>query len=277
MYPRLSVHCCSAPCSVQTYSSPDCADGTGTTNPFAPPLSHGDGDGTAHPQSATIAFGVCFKDLRVDNINDDPDTAFNEHLVYNYLPKYVKMVCNADGTVTKLTYNDKTCTGPEVDDQTVLRALLDAMLTAEDPGASLSNLPSSAVHIMAPSNNLVAGTCYEDFSLDYSSLTTKANAVLSMSTKYTALGQYTKHSPPHSVYHGWLYNFLVVAGHCEPAIAGAGTITSTDYATEDCSDDAAPGKAGDGNGGTDTGAVSVHAISSTAAVLDCYPGTFLRD
>ena len=37
---------------------------------------------------------MCFKDPRVGNINDNPDTKFDETKVYNYLPQYMKMVCN---------------------------------------------------------------------------------------------------------------------------------------------------------------------------------------
>ena len=73
--------------SVQTFNSPDCAAGTGTVNPFAPSLDQGKADGEAHPQSATIAFGVCFKDLRVDNMNDDPDTAHTRGKVGTHIPR----------------------------------------------------------------------------------------------------------------------------------------------------------------------------------------------
>jgi hypothetical protein len=38
-------------------------------------------------------------------------------------------------------------------------------LTAEAPGAMLSQLPPSAVTINSPSNNLVPDVCYEEFSI----------------------------------------------------------------------------------------------------------------
>ena len=37
----------------------------------------------------SLAFGVCIKDPRVDNLNDNPDTAFDETQIYNFLPQYM--------------------------------------------------------------------------------------------------------------------------------------------------------------------------------------------
>ena len=75
--------------TLQQYSTPHCALGSEAANPFAP-MEDGDTD----PQTLSVAFGVCFKDPRVGNINDNPDTKFDETKVYNYLPQYMKMVCN---------------------------------------------------------------------------------------------------------------------------------------------------------------------------------------
>ena len=75
--------------TLQQYSTPHCALGSEAANPFAPTE-----DGDTDPQTLSVAFGVCFKDPRVGNINDNPDTKFDETKVYNYLPQYMKMVCN---------------------------------------------------------------------------------------------------------------------------------------------------------------------------------------
>ena len=93
-----------------------------TGNPFAPttPDDH-------NPQTVALAFGVCIKDPRVDNVNDNPDTKFDERQIYNFLPHYMKLVCNADGSLSKLTYTDAQCMGPEQNDQVVTRTLLQAM------------------------------------------------------------------------------------------------------------------------------------------------------
>ena len=37
----------------------------------------------------SLAFGVCIKDPRVDNLNDNPDTAFDETKIYSFLPQYM--------------------------------------------------------------------------------------------------------------------------------------------------------------------------------------------
>ena len=166
------------PRRLQQYSSPDCAKGSESGNPFAPP--GGSAEDAKRPQSATLAFGVCFKDrkapprpceprgaplaalalaqrgsrasdrpecfgraARVANMNDDPKTKFDEHHIYNFLPKYMKLECNADGTVTKLTYNDAQCSGPEVDDQTVTTQLIQAMVRAARLCRSSHWLPGS--------------------------------------------------------------------------------------------------------------------------------------
>jgi hypothetical protein len=91
-------------------------------NPFAPttPDDH-------NPQTVALAFGVCIEDPRVDNVNDNPDTKFDEREIYNFLPHYMKIVCNADGSLSKLTYTDAQCSGPEQNDQVVTRNLLQAM------------------------------------------------------------------------------------------------------------------------------------------------------
>lgn len=70
---------------------------------------------------------VWLQDPRVDNVNDNPDTKFDETQIYNFLPHFMKLVCNVDGTVSKLTYTDAACSGPEQNDQVVTRALLQAM------------------------------------------------------------------------------------------------------------------------------------------------------
>ena len=217
---------------MQTYSSPDCATGTESNDPFAPVAPDAE---KGHPQTATLAFGVCFKDPRVDNMNDDPHTKFNEHTVYSFLPKYMKLVCNPDGTVSKLTYADKSCLGAEVDDQTVTRNLLDAMVSAEAPGFSLDQLPAGAVTITAPSNRLVAGQCYEEFSIDFSSVDATINGgkPVATSTKYIELGQ------------------------CSPAIAGLGSITTTDYDNEHCTDTDGASSSDGGAGGDAANRVAV--------------------
>ena len=86
------------------------------------PLAHA----AAEPLTDPNASGAA----RVANLNDNPDTKFDEHRIYSFLPKYMKLECNADGTVTKLTYNDASCSGPEVDDQTVTTQLIQAMVRA---------------------------------------------------------------------------------------------------------------------------------------------------
>jgi hypothetical protein len=84
-------------------------------------------------------------------------------------------------------------------------------LTAENPSWQLSQLPQGAVTIRAPADNLHTNTCYEEFSLDLSSVGGPADPI-ALSTKYTSLGQ------------------------CAPAIAGAGWVQSTDYDNDQCSD-----------------------------------------
>jgi len=74
-----------------------------------------------------LAFGVCIKDPRVDNLNDNPDTKFDERQVYNFLPHYLKLVCNPDGTLSKETYTTADCMGAEQNDQVVTTNLLQAM------------------------------------------------------------------------------------------------------------------------------------------------------
>ena len=122
----------------------------------------------------------------------------------------------------------------------------------------LSQLPPSAVTIQSPSNNLRPDVCYEEFSIgapqfihsfaasasatpltpavaraDFSSLGGGDVGVISLSTKYKELG------------------------HCEPAIAGAGTITTTDYDNAECSDegDHSDAKGGAGGDAPNTAAV----------------------
>ena len=194
-------------------------------NPFAPT---GD-DGDTNPQTLSVAFGVCFKDPRVDNISDDPKTKFDETQVYNYLPKYMKLVCNVDGSVSKLTFNDERCMTAEVNDVQVTSDLLQAMLSAEAPGTYLSQLPTGAVEIKSPADNLVTGTCYEEFRLDLHTVIPSLDKPLALSTKYTSLGQ------------------------CAPAIAGAGWVRSTDFDNADCSKPDAPTANGN-EGGNSQGA-----------------------
>ena len=194
-------------------------------NPFAPT---GD-DGDTNPQTLSVAFGVCFKDPRVDNISDDPKTKFDETQVYNYLPKYMKLVCNVDGSVSKLTFNDERCMTAEVNDVQVTSDLLQAMLSAEAPGTYLNQLPTGAVEIKSPADNLVTGTCYEEFRLDLHTVIPSLDKPLALSTKYTSLGQ------------------------CAPAIAGAGWVRSTDFDNADCSKPDAPTANGN-EGGNSQGA-----------------------
>ena len=98
------------------------ARSTESGNPFAPTTP-----GDHNPQTVALAFGVCIEDPRVDNVNDNPDTKFDERQIYNFLPHYMKLVCNADGSLSKLTYTDAQCMGPEQNDQVVTRNLLQAM------------------------------------------------------------------------------------------------------------------------------------------------------
>ena len=191
--------------TVQHYSTLHCEQGSESGNPFAPttPDDH-------DPQTLALAFGVCIKDPRVDNVNDNPDTKFDERQIYNFLPQYMKLVCNPDGSLSKLTYNDAECRGAEQNDQVVTRNLLQAMLTAEDPSYQLSQLPPSAVQIYAPADDLNTNQCYPEFSLDLRSI--GGPGPLSLSTKYTSLGQ------------------------CAPAIAGVGWVRSTDYDNGECTD-----------------------------------------
>jgi hypothetical protein len=100
-----------------------CPDSSEAGNPFAPSPSPSDVD----PQTVALAFGVCIKDPRVDNLNDNPDTKFDERQVYNFLPHYLKLVCNPDGTLSKETYTTADCMGAEQNDQVVTTNLLQAM------------------------------------------------------------------------------------------------------------------------------------------------------
>ena len=69
LHVRVAVRCQLArltlgptPRRLQQYSSPDCAKGSESGNPFAP--SGGSAEDAKRPQSATLAFGVCFKDRK---------------------------------------------------------------------------------------------------------------------------------------------------------------------------------------------------------------------
>ena len=64
--------------------------------------------------------------------------------------------------------------------------------------------------ILAPADHLQTNTCYEEFSIDLSTVVPDIKGPISLSTKYTALGQ------------------------CAPAIAGAGWVQSVDYDNADC-------------------------------------------
>ena len=87
-------------------------------NPFAPTTPDDN-----NPQTVALAFGVCIKDPRVDNVNSTP-TQFDEREIYSFLPHY-GVVCNPDSS--KLTFTDAQCMGPEQNDQVVTRNLLQAM------------------------------------------------------------------------------------------------------------------------------------------------------
>ena len=110
-----------------------CVRSSEAGNPFAPttPDDH-------DPQTVALAFGVCIKDPRVDNVNDNPDTKFDERQVYNYLPQYMKLVCNPDGSLSKLTYTDAHCTSAEQNDRVVTRNLLQAMCVHTRPRCVLN-------------------------------------------------------------------------------------------------------------------------------------------
>ena len=115
-----------------------------------------------------------------------------------------------DGTVSKYTYMQEHCVGPEQNDIQVTHNLLQAIGQAENAQFNLDRLPPGAVTILAPADHLNTNQCYEEFSLDLSSVAPDQTKPISLSTKYTSLGE------------------------CAPAIAGAGWVEAVDYDNADC-------------------------------------------
>lgn len=120
------------------YDNGECSD-TDTPAPHrllqvAPPPAPGKGAGGAGGDASNkvaVQFGVCYLDPDFMNLVDDPNTAFDETSVGEYLPAYAKVECNADGTITQKQYYDPHCHGAEADMATAVRELLEAELESE--------------------------------------------------------------------------------------------------------------------------------------------------
>ena len=58
-----------------------------------------------------MVLGLCAGEPNpaLDNLVDDPDTPFDETSVGRYMPGYMKLHCNDDGTVTVRHYHDDVC------------------------------------------------------------------------------------------------------------------------------------------------------------------------
>ena len=95
-----------------------------------------------------MVLGLCAGEPNpaLDNLIDDPDTPFDETSVGRYMPGYMKLHCNDDGTITIRHYSNPTCLGHETDYGASMQRLMNAAFD-EDYGVSLADLQDDGTSI----------------------------------------------------------------------------------------------------------------------------------
>ena len=177
----------------QNFESLNCRDGTETS---IAGLSEGKG-------MQELQFDVCQDDPALDNLIDDPKTPFDETSVGRYMPGYVKLHCNDDGTVTVRHYHDDVCNPrAQADYGASLQRLMNGECgrpssagrlrkivcrctgIMESAGGSLAELQEAGavMQFQAP-DKISGGVCYPLVSMDLSSVDARAQPV-QLATKY---------------------------------------------------------------------------------------------